>query len=130
MKKTINETVLIFNFKDETKIEKLKEILKDLHINLIVATDDERSQTVGFLLGLRGFSARPENSEEEFDFPYEFMLFKDFTQNRYRQVIDAMKAADMSIPPCKAVLTPTNRFWSLKKICENMAKEHLSQFSQ
>lgn len=122
--KQLDEMVLIYNFQSEDKVNKVKEILEDLKIKSYVATPKDLNQSIGFLLNLKGFSKK-EEMDVEFNFPYEFMMFKDFTQNRYLKVVNLMKDLDLTIPECKAVLTPTNRFWSLKKICENMAKEHL-----
>lgn len=119
------EKVLLYNFKDKDEFTALKSLLENMKINVISVDDKAYQQKVGYLFGLKGFS---ENRSEEGDFAfnYELMMFHNFTKSRLDAVLKKMREQNLKVPVCKAVVTSFNRFWTLRRVCEAMEKEHLS----
>ena len=75
------------------------------------------------VLGSRGFSpAKAE--EEEFSFPHEVMLMQNIRNKRLDKLLAAWKEAGLAPVIYKAVVTPFNTLWTLKKLCQTMEKEH------
>lgn len=119
------EKVLLYNFKDKDEFTALKSLLENMKINVISVDKTAYQQKVGYLFGLKGFS---ENRSEEGDFAfnYELMMFHNFTKSRLDAVLKKMREQNLKVPVCKAVVTSFNRFWTLRRVCEAMEKEHLS----
>lgn len=119
------EKILLYNFKDKNELETLKSLIEDMKINVILADEKAYQQKVGYLFGLKGFSEN-NSEEEDFNFGYELMMFHNFTRNRLDAVLKKMRMQNLKVPVCKAVVTSFNRFWTLRRVCEAMEKEHLS----
>ena len=118
------EKVLCYRFADGEKLEKIRSVMKKLGVECRVLPDDSWREKVGFLLGMGGYKPAPEAEGEAFDFPDEVMILHHIKGKRLDQVLAAMKAAD--VPPIryKAVVTPFNTLWTLRRLCETMKKEH------
>lgn len=118
------EKVLCYRFADGEKLEKIRSVMKKLGVECRVLPDDSWREKVGFLLGMGGYKPAKEAEGEAFDFPDEVMILHHIKGKRLDQVLAAMKAAD--IPPIryKAVVTPFNTLWTLRRLCETMKKEH------
>ena len=118
------EKVLCYRFADEEKLEKIRGVMKKLGVECRVLPDDSWREKVGFLLGMGGYKPAQEAEGEEFDFPDEVMILHHIKGKRLDQVLAAMKAADVSPIRYKAVVTPFNTLWTLRRLCETMKKEH------
>ena len=121
------EKVLCYRFGDEEKLEKVRGVMKKLGVECRVLPDDSWREKVGFLLGMGGYqSASKEDGTAPtgFDFPDEVMILHHIKGKRLDQVLAAMKTA--GVPPIryKAVVTPFNTLWTLRRLCETMKKEH------
>ena len=118
------EKVLCYRFADGEKLEKIRSVMKKLGVECRVLPDDSWREKVGFLLGMGGYKPAQEAEGEAFDFPDEVMILHHIKGKRLDQVLAAMKAAD--VPPIryKAVVTPFNTLWTLRRLCETMKKEH------
>ncbi len=64
--------------------------------------------------------------EDDFVFGYELMMFNNFTRNRLDKVLKTMRSLNIEVPICKSVVTLVNRFWSIRRVCEAMQREHLA----
>ena len=118
------EKVLCYRFADEEKLEKIRSVMKRLGVECRVLPDDSWREKVGFLLGMGGYKPAQEVAGEEFDFSDEVMILHHIKGKRLDQVLAAMKAADVSPIRYKAVVTPFNTLWTLRRLCETMKKEH------
>ncbi|MBQ9377734.1 MAG: DUF3783 domain-containing protein [Schwartzia sp.] len=123
MKRSV-ERVLCYGFREAEKLNAVKEVMRGLGIECRVLPEESWREQVGFLLGLRGFKPHTASTEEEFSFPGEVMVLHHIKGKRLDQVLAAMKQA--GVPPIryKAVVTPFNTFWTLRRLCETMRKEH------
>ena len=123
MKRAV-ERVLCYGFRDAEKLDAVKAVMRGLGIECRTLPEESWRETLGFLLGLRGFKPHTASAEEEFSFPEEVMVLHHIKGKRLDRVLAAMKAA--GVPPIryKAVVTPFNTLWTLRRLCETMRKEH------
>jgi len=117
------EKVLCFRFDAET-FEAVRIVMRKLGVECRALPEESWREKVGFLLGMRGFKPAPQEDAPEFDFPEPVMVLDHIKGKRLDQVLAAMKEAE--IPPIryKAVVTPFNTLWTLRRLCETMKKEH------
>lgn len=123
MRKIKEEKVLLYNFIDEQFLQKVQDFFAAMHINTVVVKQNCHCQKVGYLLGLTGFSEVSTPDEKDFDFNHKVMIFHNIKSKRLDEVLAKLHNADIIIS-YKAVVTPLNRFWSLKRLCLTMYKEH------
>ena len=116
------ELVLLYQFHDAERLERLRAVLKALHIRVRVLKDEDHAEKIGFLLGLKGF--HPAKEREEFTFPHEVMVLQNIRHKRLDAVLGAIREAGIPKIQYKAVVTPFNTLWTLQRLCETMQKEH------
>ena len=123
MKKSA-EQVLCYRFENEETLDAIRAVMRKLSIECRVLPEESWREKVGFLLGMRGFKPAPKDDEEMFAFSDEVMILHRIQGKRLNQVLAALKAA--GVPPIryKAVATPFNILWTLRRLCETMKKEH------
>ena len=117
------EQVLCYRFDAET-FGAVRDVMRKLGVECRALPEESWRETVGFLLGMRGFKPAPQEGAAEFDFPEPVLVFGHIKGKRLDRVLAAMKEAE--IPPIryKAVVTPFNTLWTLRRLCETMKKEH------
>ncbi len=132
MKKNIEEMVLLYNFTDEDQYQAIKSLLKQMKIKVLETQKTDYAQNVGFLFGIRGFGGVKidEASLAPFDFPHELMMFHNFSRERLGKVLQSMRDNNITVPICKSMVTKFNRFWTIRRVCETMQKEHLAMTAQ
>lgn len=119
------EIVLCYHFNDGEKFETARAALRKLNIECRALPEESWREKVGFLLGMGGFLPAPSTQEgEDFCFPDEVMVLGQMKGKRLDQVLAALKAAGVSPIRYKAVATPYNLHWTLRRLCETMKKEH------
>jgi hypothetical protein len=79
---------------------------------------------VGYLLGAKGFQPAKAKDEDNFVFPHEVMVLQNIRNKRLDEVLLALKEAGVPHIRFKAVVTPFNTLWTLRRLCETMQKEH------
>lgn len=129
MRKT-EEKVLLYQF-DDAKLQSIREVLRKLQIKSECLPEDAWRQKVGYLLGIRGFAAAGKSDEpEEFVFLHEVLVFFNIKNKRLDQVLAAFREAGIPHIKFKAVVTPFNTLWTLRRLCETMQKEHAAMAEQ
>ncbi len=129
--KKAEEKVLLYHFADEEKLQAMREVLRRLQISSLVLPEDAWRQKVGYLLGIRGFAETPSSKEaDDFVFPHEVMLLSNIKNKRLDQVLQAFRAQGISSVRFKAVVTPFNTLWTLRRLCETMQKEHAAMLEK
>ena len=117
------EKVLCYHFEADA-LEAVRGVMRKLGVECRALPEESWREKVGFLLGLRGFKPASRDDATEFDFPEPVMVIDHIKGKRLDQVMAAMKEA--GVPPIryKAVVTPFNTLWTLRRLCETMRKEH------
>lgn len=123
MARSFREKVLLYHFQDAEQTEQIRQTLHSLQIPVQVLPEEAWAQKIGYLLGLRGFQPQAAASDG-FSFPHEVMLLHNIKNKRLDQVLQAFHEAHIAPIRYKAVVTPFNTLWTLRRLCETMQKEH------
>lgn len=119
------EKVLLYQFLDEERLQAARDVLRRLGIASEALPASCWAQKIGFLLGLKGYSAVSEPEDKKaFIFSHEVIILYNIQNRRLDQVLGALSTA-IGRMRYKAVVTPMNRLWSLRRLCETMQKEHV-----
>lgn len=117
------ERVLLYQFPEE-QITVIREVLRGLGIRVQVLPADAWREKVGYLLGLRGHKAAAPQGDTSFEFPHRLLLLEYIQGKRLTKVLAALAEAGIPHITYKSAITPYNTLWSLRYLCEHMAKEH------
>ena len=118
------EQVLFYQFKDEEKLTLACRTLHKMGIATKILPDDAYREKVGYLLGNKGFRASKVQEEEHFVFPHEVMVLQNIRSKRLDEGLQSLKDAGVPHVRFKAIVTPFNTLWTLRRLCETMQKEH------
>ena len=112
------EQVLFYQFRDEEKLALACKVLHKLGIATKILQPENWREKVGYLRGAKGFQP------DDFVFPHEVMVLQNIRNKRLDEVLLALKNAGVPHIRFKAVVTPFNTLWTLRRLCETMQKEH------
>lgn len=123
------EQALLYGFNEDERIAAVEKVLHRLGIRTKVVPPEAYHQKVGYLLGRKGF--RPLSEEDDgFVFLHEVLLLDNIKGKRLDAALAALRDGVRPNLRYKAVVTPFNAFWTLRRLCETMQKEHSFQIEQ
>lgn len=115
------ETVLYYDPKGGGRTTALKSILVRMGARIRNVAPDAVGQTVGFLLGWKGFDVREQPETPVLAEPV--LVMDGFTDKRLEILLREMRQHGVSVP-YKAVVTETNLGWLFHQLYEELAAEH------
>ena len=115
------ETVLYYDPRGGEQTAVLKSILVQMGARIKNVAPEAVGQTVGCLLGRKGFDAR-ENPEAP-TLAVPMLVLDGFTDKRLEILLREMKKHGVSVP-YKAIVTETNIGWIFHQLYEELAREH------
>jgi hypothetical protein len=117
------ECVLLYQFPDD-QIHTAQDVFRTLGIRIQILPADAWREKVGYLLGHKGFKATQIQEEQEFSFSHRLILLENIRGKRLTKVLMAMEEAGIPHITYKSAITPYNTLWTLRYLCEHIAKEH------
>ncbi|MGN0600291.1 MAG: DUF3783 domain-containing protein [Oscillospiraceae bacterium] len=105
-------------YKQQENLAALAQIADKLRIKLVIAEDDSADTPIGYFAGLNGFAKSEKSCESKFG----CLVLAGLSDSKINSVLSEIKKAHLSIP-LKAILTPMNRSWSIKKLSAELAQE-------
>ena len=117
------ERVLLYQFPEE-QIVTAHEALRALGIRVQILPADAWREKVGYLLGYKGYKAALPQEDTYFDFSHRLLLLEHIQGKRLTKVLLALEEAGIPRITYKSAITPYNTLWTLRYLCEHMAKEH------
>ena len=117
------ERVLLYQFPDD-QIHTAQDVFRTLGIRIQILSADTWREKVGYLLGHKGFKATQIQEEQEFSFSHRLILLENIRGKRLTKVLMAMEEAGIPHITYKSAITPYNTLWTLRYLCEHIAKEH------
>lgn len=117
------ERVLLYQFPDD-QIHTAQDVFRTLGIRIQILPADAWREKVGYLLGHKGFKAMQTQEEQEFSFSHRLILLENIRGKRLTKVLTAMEEAGIPHITYKSTITPCNTLWTLRYLCEHIAKEH------
>lgn len=124
------EQVLFYQFRDEEKLALACKTLHKMGIATKILQPENWREKVGYLLGAKGFQPVKVKEEDDFVFPHEVMVLQNIRNKRLDEVLLALKEAGVPHIRFKAVVTPFNTLWTLRRLCETMQREHGAMIEQ
>lgn len=119
------ERALLYQFPEE-QIAAARDVFQTLGIRVQLIPADAWREKIGYLLGLRGYKAAEPQEEEHFDFPHRLLLLEHIQGKRLTKTLMALDEAGIPRITYKSAITPYNTLWTLRYLCEHIAKEHAS----
>ena len=118
------EQVLFYQFRDEETLAIACKTLHKLGVSTKILPPEAWREKVGYLLGAKGFQQAKAKADDNFTFPHEVMVLQNIRNKRLDEVLLALQNAGVPKVRFKAVVTPFNILWTLRRLCETMQKEH------
>ena len=119
----MKETILLFHVPDKEKLLKIEMALFPLHVRLKHVKEEEYHQPLGVLAGIKD-AVPAEGNYAGTALPDTMIVFAFFDDNRLNQALAALKKSGAGPLPYKAVLTPTNQFWTAHECLAELKREH------
>ena len=124
------EQGLFYQFRDEEKLALACKTLHKMGIATKILQPENWREKVGYLLGAKGFRPAKAKEDDDFVFPHEVMVLQNIRNKRLDEVLLALKEAGVPHIRFKAVVTPFNTLWTLRRLCETMQREHGAMIEQ
>ena len=117
------ERVLLYQFPaDQAAL--ITGALRPMGVDVQILSPDAWREKVGYLLGRKGFLKHAAQEGGAFSFPHRVMLLDAVKGKRLTQVLRAVEDAGVPHITYKSSITPYNTLWTLRYLCEHMAKQH------
>ena len=117
------ERVLLYQFPaDQAAL--ITGALRPMGVDVQILSLDAWREKIGYLLGRKGFLKHAAQKGDAFSFPHRVMLLDAVKGKRLTQVLRAVEDAGVPHITYKSSITPYNTLWTLRYLCEHMAKEH------
>ena len=117
------ERVLLYQFPaDQAAL--ITGALRPMGVDVQILSPDAWREKVGYLLGRKGFLKHAAQEGGAFSFPHRVMLLDAVKGKRLTQVLRAVEDAGVPHITYKSSITPYNTLWTLRYLCEHIAKEH------
>ncbi|WP_283674974.1 DUF3783 domain-containing protein [Butyricicoccus sp. Marseille-Q5471] len=115
------EVALYFDPNGGEQTALLKSILVRMGARIKNVAADQVGQTVGCLLGRKGYDARENAESPALEQP--MLVLDGFTDKRLELLLLEMKKTGVTVP-YKAVVTESNLGWLLHQLYEELRAEH------
>lgn len=117
----MREMILAFGFTEEARLHALRRALAPLKVMVKTVPVTDYLQPAGRLAGDKTLPEGPSYDGPELEQP--LLLLSGITGPRMNQLLTAMSKSGVSVDH-KAVLTPTNRTWTIPLLYAEISEEH------
>ncbi len=122
-KKTFGQKKQVLLYHVGAQEEALLGVLHSLSIPARVLNGTELDETIGYLCGIYGFP--PAGSSRQEEPPAEALLiFSGISRTELDKILSAARQAGLTVPALKAMVTQTNRNWTVRQLIDEIQKEH------
>lgn len=119
----MKETILLFHVPDKEQLLKLEMALFPLHVRFRHIQAEDYNQPLGFLAGVSQVKPATEKNST-LTLTDTMFVFAFFDDTRLNQALTAIRRSGAGSFPYKAVLTPTNQFWTAPDCLAELKREH------
>lgn len=117
---TAPQIILSYGLND-LQIKKLDDITSKTDVKHKIVGACDAGQKIGFLCGLKGFE-RIESSEGAAS-DEQCLVFSGIQRKSIDSLLKELRDKEISVP-LKAMVTPSNRSWSLTQLIAELKREH------
>lgn len=119
----MKETILLFHAPDRNERLKIEMALFPLKVRLRKIEKEDYNHPLGYLAGIKDAIPASEPYQGD-ELPDTMFVFAFFNDSRLNQVLAALRNCGAGPFPYKAVLTPTNQFWTAPECFAEIKEEH------
>lgn len=119
----MKETVLLINFKNDSRLREIQMLLFLMKIKMKLVEQKDYLQPVGALVGVDGIELAEALYEGD-TLEREMMVLAGFSDNRLNQLLYLMKKSKIRRVDYKAVVTETNQHWNIIDLYAELKREH------
>lgn len=119
----MREAVLYYTPETSPRTAKIKGVLVRMGVRIRNIAADQAGQQVGYLAGLDGFEAQPEDPALP-QIPEEMLVMHQFTGKRIDELLLNLRKAGVSKIALKAVVTESNQNWTFYQLYQELKEEH------
>lgn len=119
----MKETILLFHIPDKETLLKIEMALFPLRVRMKHVKPEDYHQPLGVLAGIKD-AVPAEGTYSGGELPGTMIVFAFFEDKRLDQVLAALRKSGAGSLPYKAILTPTNQFWTAHECFEELRQEH------
>ena len=119
----MRESILLINFQDKKKLREIQMMAMAVKLRMKLVDKSDYLQPVGYLAGNKEIppvDARYEGEELE----QEMMVFAGLTEDHLNQMLFLMRKSGIAPVNYKAILTDTNKNWTVQELYEELQREH------
>lgn len=120
----MREAVLLINFQDKERLTKMKYRLFSMKMRMVQIREEEYLQSIGYLAGMKDMEKSLEKYNGE-ALGQEMIVFAGLGEGRLNQLLGGMRKSGIRVD-YKAILTETNRTWTVPELYKELAAEHES----
>ena len=120
----MGQTILEFRL-NRDKHNAVQEICNRLGITTVVVARKDYGQKLGALAGVNGFS-KENKLYEGAELPAEMLIFSGMNSEQVDDFLAEYKKSGCEPIGLKAVITPSNVFWNVTELFQELMREHLS----
>lgn len=118
----MNQVVLLYNF-EKSRLKSVRRVLAPLKVTVKTVSKRAFSQPVGYLAGIDGILPSDEKYTGE-GFTDEMLVMYGFSSEMIDLLIALLKRSPVGKISLKAVITPSNVYWSSLALYEEIKAEH------
>ncbi|MCI9137966.1 MAG: DUF3783 domain-containing protein [Lachnospiraceae bacterium] len=115
--------ILLFHFSDKDRRNKLTRALLPLRMRVKEIAREDYLQSIGYLAGNKEIPSVEEVYQGE-ELEGEMILMAGLADAQVDMVLKAVRKSGIGPVPYKAVLTPANQNWNVRKLFEEIKSEH------
>lgn len=121
----MKETVLLYNFKDKSRLLKIRQALMPLGFRIKTVERKDFGKPLGALVGMKEMKTEEETTEYDGPgFEEEMAVMAGFSSAQVDAFIYALRKKGVGRIDYKAVLTQTNQHWDSVTLFQEIKKEH------
>ncbi len=117
----MEKRILIYGFRDEDRLNRIREICGELGIKIIEAKETDLNEKLGYLVGLEGYESVNQPSSTVFDTEYMNLAF--FDNESLNSFLIRLREENLVVPH-KSALTDTTKDWTLGYLIDHIMEEH------
>lgn len=119
----MRESILLINFQDKKRLREIQMMAMAVKLRMKIVDKGDYLQPIGYLAGDREIQPA-EARYEGGDLQKEMLVFAYLTEDHLNQMLFLMKKSGLAPVDYKAVLTETNKNWTVPELYAELQREH------
>lgn len=119
----MRESILLINFQDKKKLREIQMMAMAVKLRMKQVDKSDYLQPIGYLAGNKEIQPVDAQYEGE-ELGQEMLVFAGLTEDHLNQMLFLMKKSGIAPVNYKAILTDTNKNWTVPELYAELQREH------